>query len=58
MSEFEFTSNWVDQYGPIWNSILLHEPKIAIDAFTNIFREKLTPVADMPIRQVYYLKTA
>jgi hypothetical protein len=37
---------------------ILHEPKIAIDSFTNIFREKLTPIIDAPLRQVYYLKTA
>lgn len=36
---------------------VLHEPKIAIDNFTNIFRDKLAPILDAPLRQIYFVKT-
>ena len=37
---------------------LLHEPKIAIDAFSAIFRERLAPVIDLPLRQIAFRKIA
>ena len=36
---------------------LLHEPKISIDAFTNIYRDKIA-ILMAPLYQIYILKTA
>lgn len=36
---------------------ILHEPKLAIDSFSSIFRDTLTPIIDAPLRQIYFVKT-
>lgn len=36
----------------------IHEPKLAIDAFTTIFGERLQIIGDSPLRQIYLLKTS
>lgn len=35
----------------------VHEPKLAIDAFTTIFGERLQIIGDSPLRQIYLIKT-
>lgn len=48
----------IDDY--LWRSPqgkgALHEPKMAIDAFTSIFGEQLQIVPDAPLRQMYFVK--
>ncbi len=46
----------LDDY--IWRHPLgiLHEPKLAIDTFTNIYRDRLAFIPDIPLRQVALLK--
>jgi predicted O-methyltransferase YrrM len=34
----------------------IHEPKIAIDAFTTIFGQRLRIIMDAPLRQLYFVK--
>ena len=36
----------------------VHEPKLAIDAFTTIFGERLKILGDSPLRQIYIVKTS
>jgi hypothetical protein len=36
----------------------VHEPKLAIDAFTTIFGERLQIIGDSPLRQIYLAKTS
>ena len=46
----------LDDY--IWRHELgiLHEPKLAIDSFVNIYRDKLAFIPDLPLRQVSLVK--
>jgi predicted O-methyltransferase YrrM len=48
----------LDDY--VWRhrSGILHEPKLAIDSFTNIFRDKLSFIVDLPLRQISLIKIA
>lgn len=37
---------------------IIHEPKLAIDSFSNIYRDKIAPFVDLPLRQIYFCKTS